>query len=509
MNQLIEINSIGRIKFLMEYDVRKSTYENILLEQSTYLQKLAGEKGFGPVSAEKAQELYNQGKFGNLGTFDPISPEARVINQKDPRVQKFNKEKYDTIGLPSTNIRRQYQRTSTDEPFSNLWTNWDHETSGWVELGLTFGGMALAATGVGAPVGLAMIGAGTTIGVADAIKYYQEGDPYTGTMMMGLQLIPGGELVSGLAKYSPKFAKNLPKFQRILKKMAENKTLTDFEGMVYEGGIKAFNKYLPELSKKIAKYSLTAAKESLKSMTLGNVIIFFIKLLQLLGKATNFISKFVFKVGRISITIDQLWTLMATPESWRMKIRNKSDFAKMLDLLYDGTLSQSVIDGLWVIWNMIWNPNGGPNEEGQKEIKDALINEGIKTISNAEEGFLSDMDSLSKIPFNDVGINKWKNVSLNKEKKGTPVTIESILSGKQTIRKGQKGNVVREIQKMLLYLGYDLGETGKVKVGIDGDFGSSTQEAVIEFQKDNNLKDTSGVIGKETLILMKKQYEEG
>jgi hypothetical protein len=486
-------NLTSRIKFLMEYDVRKSTCDNILLEQLTVNQKLAKEKGIGPIRG-------NNDIQGNVGrSFNPISAQAKVKASREPAVQKFYKERYGVIGPSKSN----------KEEFSNLWTNWDHETSGWVELGLTFGGMALAATGVGAPVGLAMIGAGTAIGVADAIKYYQEGDPYTGTMMMGLQLIPGGELISGLAKYSPKFAKNLPEFQRILKKKAENKTLTDFEGMVYEEGIKAFNKYLPELSKKIAKYSLTAAKESLRSMTLGNVIIFFIKLLQLSGKATNFISKFVFKVGRISITIDQLWTLMATPESWRMKIRNKSDFAKMLDLLYDGTLSQSVIDGLWVIWNMIWNPNGTPNEEGQKEIKDALINEGMKTISDAEEGFLADMDSLSKIPFNDVGINKWKNLSLNKEKKSTPVTIESILSGKQTIRKGQKGNVVREIQKMLLYLGYDLGETGKVKVGIDGDFGSSTQDAVIEFQKDNNLKDTSGVIGKETLSLMKKQYEEG
>jgi peptidoglycan hydrolase-like protein with peptidoglycan-binding domain len=61
---------------------------------------------------------------------------------------------------------------------------------------------------------------------------------------------------------------------------------------------------------------------------------------------------------------------------------------------------------------------------------------------------------------------------------------------------------------MLLYLGYDLGESGKNKSGVDGDFGDSTQNAVIQFQKENNLKDTSGIVGKETLSLMKNQYEE-
>ena len=61
---------------------------------------------------------------------------------------------------------------------------------------------------------------------------------------------------------------------------------------------------------------------------------------------------------------------------------------------------------------------------------------------------------------------------------------------------------------MLLLLGYDLGETGKKGAGIDRDFGNTTEKAVIQFQKDNNLKDTSGIVGKETLGLLKKQFEE-
>jgi peptidoglycan hydrolase-like protein with peptidoglycan-binding domain len=126
-----------------------------------------------------------------------------------------------------------------------------------------------------------------------------------------------------------------------------------------------------------------------------------------------------------------------------------------------------------------------------------------------ETGFLADMDSVASIPYDDTEINQWKKYNVDNgkiEDTSSSVTIESILSGKQTIRKGQKGSVVTEIQNMLFYLGYDLGEFGKDKLGVDGDFGDSTQKAVIEFQKDNNLRDKSGVVDKETLSLLKKQY---
>lgn len=496
----------------MEYDIRKSPYENILFEQTTELQKLAKEKGFGPVSAEKAQELYNQGKFGNLGTFDPISPEARALAQKDPRVQKFNKQRYGTIDLPSTDIRRQYQSTSTSEQFSKLWTNWDHQTAGNTELALTIVGIALIASGVGAPIGSGLLFAGTTVGVMDAMKYYTEGDPYMGTMMMALQIIPGGELVRGLSKYAPDFVPKIPQFQEILKKVGKNKTLSDLEGQVFEEGQKAFNKYLPELSRLMSDAAFRLLTIKLKNMTLGGVMIFLLKVSRISGEGTSFITKLLVKLLRITITFDQLWTLMATPESWRMKMRSKSEFSKVLDMLYDGTLSQTIKDGLWEVWNKMWNTDGTPNIEGQEEIKDSLIETVPDVIDSLQMEFFADLDSISSIPYDDTEINKWKKFNVgNIEITDTlsPVNIESILSGKQTVRKGQKGKVVGEIQNMLVYLGYDLGEYGKNKVGVDGDFGDSTQKAVIEFQKDNNLRDTSGVVGNETLSLLKKQYDEG
>ena len=57
------------------------------------------------------------------------------------------------------------------------------------------------------------------------------------------------------------------------------------------------------------------------------------------------------------------------------------------------------------------------------------------------------------------------------------------------LRKGSKGVIVREYQEKLKKLGYDLG-----KYGADGDFGRDTRAAVIQFQKDHNLK-ADGEIG--------------
>ena len=84
---------------------------------------------------------------------------------------------------------------------------------------------------------------------------------------------------------------------------------------------------------------------------------------------------------------------------------------------------------------------------------------------------------------------------------GTPsgvITTEAVgeaegsPSVKPTLRKGSKGDAVKELQTMLLKLGYDLGPCG-----IDGDFGKSTDATVRSFQSDHRLA-VDGVVGKDT-----------
>lgn len=61
-----------------------------------------------------------------------------------------------------------------------------------------------------------------------------------------------------------------------------------------------------------------------------------------------------------------------------------------------------------------------------------------------------------------------------------------------TLRKGNKNAYVTQMQTMLDKLGYSLGSCG-----IDGDFGTATQKAVKEFQRDHRL-DQDGVCGPKT-----------
>lgn len=69
---------------------------------------------------------------------------------------------------------------------------------------------------------------------------------------------------------------------------------------------------------------------------------------------------------------------------------------------------------------------------------------------------------------------------------------------KGVTRLQEKGDHVREIEKALTSLGYDLGDYGD-----DGNYGTVTRDAVMEFQKANGLKIT-GLVDDETLAALKE-----
>ena len=73
---------------------------------------------------------------------------------------------------------------------------------------------------------------------------------------------------------------------------------------------------------------------------------------------------------------------------------------------------------------------------------------------------------------------------------GDNVTVSDTATG--TLRKGSKGAQVTKMQKMLIALGYDLGNWGA-----DGSFGGTTEKAVKAFQKDKGLE-VDGVYGPKT-----------
>lgn len=58
------------------------------------------------------------------------------------------------------------------------------------------------------------------------------------------------------------------------------------------------------------------------------------------------------------------------------------------------------------------------------------------------------------------------------------------------LRKGSKGQQVRQVQRLLVAMGYAAGKA-------DGDFGSLTEEALKEYQREHNLT-VDGICGKKT-----------
>lgn len=65
-------------------------------------------------------------------------------------------------------------------------------------------------------------------------------------------------------------------------------------------------------------------------------------------------------------------------------------------------------------------------------------------------------------------------------------------NSRPTLRRGNEGAAVKEMQQLLVDAGYPL-----EKHGVDGDFGAETEKAVKDFQKDYGLE-ADGVVGKKT-----------
>lgn len=92
----------------------------------------------------------------------------------------------------------------------------------------------------------------------------------------------------------------------------------------------------------------------------------------------------------------------------------------------------------------------------------------------------------------------------------TPTPAPEPTPERPTLRRGDKGPAVVEVQTMLDRLGYDLGQ-----LGVDGDFGRMTRLAVITFQGDHKLT-ADGICGPatwaaliaaaETFVPVQKKY---
>lgn len=78
--------------------------------------------------------------------------------------------------------------------------------------------------------------------------------------------------------------------------------------------------------------------------------------------------------------------------------------------------------------------------------------------------------------------------------------------GRRILKMGCEGEDVRELQRILVSLGHNLGAFGPERNGVDGEFGNATRQAVEAFQAAAALK-VDGIFGPATLAALKAAVE--
>jgi peptidoglycan hydrolase-like protein with peptidoglycan-binding domain len=72
-----------------------------------------------------------------------------------------------------------------------------------------------------------------------------------------------------------------------------------------------------------------------------------------------------------------------------------------------------------------------------------------------------------------------------------------------SLRRGDSGGPVADLQQMLIDAGYDVGSGGA-----DGIFGKGTESALLQFQEDHEL-DVDGLAGPNTIAKLEEVIAEG
>lgn len=103
------------------------------------------------------------------------------------------------------------------------------------------------------------------------------------------------------------------------------------------------------------------------------------------------------------------------------------------------------------------------------------------------------------IPFTSSSIAYWMRFvgDAKKPPDKTPAETETVKNGEfslilRTLKKGMKGNDVKALQRLLFADGYGIGAAGD-----DGDFGTCTEKAVLEYQRVHKLE-VDGIAGRQT-----------
>lgn len=131
-----------------------------------------------------------------------------------------------------------------------------------------------------------------------------------------------------------------------------------------------------------------------------------------------------------------------------------------------------------------------------RQLQQALVNQGYELdidgdFGDGTDAALRDFQANNDLDVDGVaGPATWAALGVDD---GEPAKSGHHSSRKPLLEQGSEGDAVRVLQTALVELGWE--------IDIDGDFGPATDEAVREFQDENDL-DVDGVVGPNTWVAL-------
>jgi Putative peptidoglycan binding domain len=434
MEKKVLIENIIKSKIIMDYDVRKTYTENLFFEQITSYERYLDRTFEDP---KKAQKFIDQ----NIDTMKGLYNWFASLNSHD-----------------------------------------------WLSLiEISTGILGLIPT----PLSPILLGVSFVAGVSDAGVYFSEGDPYMGTIMLALSVIPGGELYKVL------------KGSKVLTKRGIKGTISLIKK--YKSGVKLTTEELDDITKLGIEFSKNASEVTplLKNSIRKNIAKyvadkspkFLMNLLLFLKKIGVIkLSDILFKVGGTVYGFDKLYLFIFRDSIFANKeildSRTKNELRATINHLLG--YEKEVND-------FIRATTQEKFEHLDEQSTKYNLGNDLNVPENPDTSFIQ--GKLKEL--------KQKNESDRREheKSLQSPSTDEIISGKKIVKLNQKGDSVKEIQKMLHKLDYDylLTNFDTYQNWNDGIYGKSTMDAVTSFQEDNNLK-PNGIVDKNTLLKLKELY---
>lgn len=374
------------------------------------------------------------------------------------------------------------------------------DTHDWMTVIEVSSMIAASFSGPFAPI---FLGIGGIAGAYDAYLYFKENDPYMGTIMGALTLLTGGTF------------KLIFKSSKVLQKRGVQGLINLIKK--YKSGAKMTKEQLKDLATfgiEFAKKS-SEVKDAMVRQLSDNTLKYFLKkslkylanFLLWLGKLGLNLSKMVFYVGGTAFTFDQIYLYVFRDSLFKNE--------KYLDSRTQNSTRKTIVEMMDYL---------SKNEE---ELRSSLTSQttksidkiGLETTKNikvidtsevARKSFLEKSLENEKNRIERQNTKTQPNKPLKSSSNSIAPTLDDVRSGKKVIKKGQKGDSVKEIQKMLYSIGYDfyVSDGGNIVKWDDGNYGDSTELAVLAFQKSEGLNDGDGSIDVETLNKLMEKYDE-